>query len=65
MFDIRAGKCIQTFKEKDKFDPIKSFEFSSSGRLIFAIGKTNNLKIWDTVDKKGNIFQSVEFSRRP
>lgn len=62
MFDIRAGKCIQTFKESNKFDPIKSFEFSSSGRLIFAIGKNNNMKVWDTLSKDGEIFQSIEFS---
>ena len=43
-------------KDSKSVEPIKSFEFSKSGRLIFAIGKDTKLKIWDTLKWDGEIF---------
>ena len=60
LFDLRVGSCFHILGDTKNFDPISDFQFSSSGRLIFAAPKKNVVKIWDTFSPDGNVYTSFQ-----
>ena len=57
LFDLRAGDCVHILYDHERFDPIVNFQFSNSGRLIFAAAKSKELKVWDTLNPTGALFE--------
>lgn len=54
------GKEIHKYGDSVNHDPIRSIEFSKSGRLIFAASASHKLKIWDSLNPSGNISHSLD-----
>lgn len=59
LFDLRAGDNIHVLCDSKSYDPVKDFAFSKSGRLIFAATKSDDIKIWDTLETKGAVLSKV------
>lgn len=59
LYDLRAGRYIHVFNDSTSYDPIKKFAFSRSGRLIFAACGGKQLKVYDTLDDSGGLFNKV------
>ena len=48
LFDLRMGKEIHKYQDPNNHNPVRSIEFSKSGRLIFGATSSNTLKVWDS-----------------
>lgn len=48
LFDLRMGKEIHKYQDPNSHNPVRSIEFSRSGRLIFGATSSHTLKVWDT-----------------
>lgn len=60
---MRIGSSFHILADSSHFDPISDFEFSSSGRLIFAAAKGKAIKMWDTLSPSGDILKVIDLKQ--